>query len=153
MTFIESLKRGFGWGLGFGVALWSAFWLLESYVGSPARKVEHLYPSEYDDLTYEEIEAIEVAVDEIDMIEGKVIVSGNINNKHSRGLIGIGIGIRVSQNDRLIEKCRKDYSMKAPPLGTADFVVICKSKWSEIKKEDLNVEAFVTRASYEQDNT
>ena len=151
MNFVKTILTGFCWGLGFGIALTSTFWVYGTYVDTPAQIVEHTYPDDdYDNiesLKKEELENLNVSITDKYMVEGKIIISGTVINRNDRDVFWIEIKTNVLLEDKIIEICVIEDRHKVESNKEIEFISFCGTKWNELNFDNLRIETEIEKAS------
>lgn len=154
-NFITTIIRGFGWGLGFSIAFLLSISFYQTYFENPPQKVKHTWPddefSKSEKLSPKELEGLLVTVSNTRMIEGKIIVSGTIENKIERDAYWVEVVTKVSNNGEIIEICKSENRGRINVGSKLEFLTFCDSKWNTITLEDVQIETIVARASTDKE--
>jgi len=150
-NFLATIFRGFGWGLGFSVALLFLMWAYTSFIEQPSQKVEHVWPddefSNTERIDSNELQKLSVEINENYMVEGKIIVSGQVINRNDRDIFWLNIKTTVFLDEKVIEVCISEDKPRIKPENEIEFITFCESKWTELKLEDLRIETTIEKAN------
>lgn len=142
--FFDSLKRGFGWGIGFGSGLLLVATVYQFFYVSDTEKAAKDIVQRMDqqkdnprELTDEESSNVDIKVTDIAIVNGKIVMSGTISNATQLRIKTASIGIQVFHNQFLIERCVGVLNGPIEPGTTGTVSSICRETWTDVDVADL----------------
>ena len=148
MSFVSSLVKGFGWGLGLALGIAVVSIAVDSfYVTKEDRVVQETVrkwdenKNEQETLTGDQLDGISLEVVQIDVVSGKIVIAGKLRNSTSRNITGASITLAVFKEALPIERCHGVLDDEAAPNSEQSFSAICRENWDQLNHEELSVKA------------
>lgn len=143
--FLESMARGFGWGLGFGIAILLIGLVYQHLYVSDTEKAAQAVIEKVDrknndprDLTPEESMQVKATISDIDIFDGKIVMRGVIENGTELRIKRASISIPVHNKQFLIERCVGILDGPLEPRSSGTISSICRETWKDIEITDLS---------------
>lgn len=153
MSFLTALIKGLGWGIGLAAGIVVVTIAYDSlYVSKKDRLLRETAEKfvEKDNkkemLTGAQLEGISVEVNQVEVIEGKIVIAGTVKNSTSNKISAASISLSVFKGSLPIERCHGTMDGEAAPNSEQLFSSICRENWNQLSNENLSVKAKMSTA-------